>query len=52
MSIGGPDAEIEEITVRLPAQVLERIDESWREQGYANRSEFVRDALQKAAREE
>ena len=48
MTIAGSDPEREEITVRFPDGVLDRLDESCQAQGYANRSEFVTDALSRA----
>lgn len=45
MTFDGASPEREEITVRFPEGVLDRMDESCREQGHATRSEFVSDAL-------
>ena len=39
---------MKKINVRVPAVLLDEIDEVWRERGYANKSEFVRDALRDA----
>lgn len=36
------------LTVRIPDELNERINEVWEERGYASRSEFVRDALRSA----
>lgn len=44
-----PDGgEMEKINVRVPTPLLEQIDETWQERGYANKSEFIRDALRDA----
>lgn len=40
--------EMEKINVRVPVTLLERIDEEWERRGYANKSEFIRDALRTA----
>ena len=42
------DGEMEKINVRVPSTLLEEIDEVWAERGYANKSEFIRDALRDA----
>lgn len=42
------DGEMEKINVRVPQSLLTRIDEVWEERGYANKSEFIRDALRDA----
>lgn len=44
---GGSD-EMEKINVRVPQSLLNQIDEVWKERGYANKSEFIRDALRGA----
>lgn len=36
---------MEKIDVRVPAALLERIDEAYAERGYSSRSEAIRDAL-------
>lgn len=41
----GSTPEREEITVRFPEDVLDRMDESCRAEGYPTRSEFVSEAL-------
>ena len=38
-------ARMEKIDVRVPASVLDAIDEEYAERGYASRSEAIRDAL-------
>lgn len=45
MTIDGASPEREEITVRFPERVLDRMDESCQVEGYATRSDFVSDAL-------
>ena len=47
-SDAGRDAEMEKINVRVPKQLLGQIDEVWEKRGYANKSEFIRDALRDA----
>ncbi|WP_336325428.1 ribbon-helix-helix domain-containing protein [Halovenus sp. HT40] len=47
-SDAGADGEMEKINVRVPKTLLADIDEVWEERGYANKSEFVRDALRDA----
>ena len=47
-SDGGGDGEMEKINVRVPQSLLAQIDEIWEERGYANKSEFIRDALRDA----
>ncbi|WP_231186384.1 ribbon-helix-helix domain-containing protein [Haladaptatus sp. DYF46] len=44
----GTDGEMEKINVRVPQALLVQIDEVWEERGYANKSEFIRDALRDA----
>jgi Arc/MetJ-type ribon-helix-helix transcriptional regulator len=39
---------MEKINVRVPQALLARIDDVWQERGYANKSEFIRDALRGA----
>ena len=41
----GDGARMEKIDVRVPASVLEAIDEEYGRRGYASRSEAIRDAL-------
>lgn len=38
----------EKVNLRLPASLLDDIDERWREEGYSSRSEFMREALRDA----
>ncbi|MFP9062020.1 ribbon-helix-helix domain-containing protein [Natrialbaceae archaeon A-chndr2] len=40
--------EMEKINVRVPQSLLAQVDEVWEERGYANKSEFIRDALRDA----
>ncbi len=47
-SDSGGDGEMEKINVRVPQSLLTQIDELWEERGYANKSEFIRDALRDA----
>lgn len=43
---GPPDRErMEKIDVRVPASVIEAIDEEYERRGYMSRSEAIRDAL-------
>ena len=44
----GGDGEMEKINVRVPQALLAEIDSVWEERGYANKSEFIRDALRDA----
>ena len=39
------NGEMEKINVRVPPSLLAQIDGVWEKRGYANKSEFVRDAL-------
>lgn len=41
----GTDGGMEKIDVRVPAELLEAIDEEYAERGYSSRSEAIRDAL-------
>jgi PHD/YefM family antitoxin component YafN of YafNO toxin-antitoxin module len=36
---------MEKIDVRVPQSLLAQVDEVWEERGYANKSEFIRDAV-------
>lgn len=47
-SDAGGDGEMEKINVRVPQSLLAQVDEVWEERGYANKSEFIRDALRDA----
>lgn len=47
-SDAGADGEMEKINVRVPETLLADIDDVWEERGYANKSEFIRDALRDA----
>jgi metal-responsive CopG/Arc/MetJ family transcriptional regulator len=39
------DNRMEQINVRVPEALLNRIDEEWERRGYSSRSEAIRDAL-------
>jgi len=39
------DGDMEKINVRVPATLLQAIDEEYERRGYASRSEAIRDAL-------
>jgi len=45
------DTETENINVRVNVELLEAIDEAWKERGYNSRSEFIRQACRDAAQE-
>jgi Arc/MetJ-type ribon-helix-helix transcriptional regulator len=47
-SDAGTDGEMEKINVRVPKTLLAEIDEVEEHRGYANKSEFIRDALRDA----
>jgi PHD/YefM family antitoxin component YafN of YafNO toxin-antitoxin module len=47
-SDAGGEGKMEKINIRVPQSLLAQIDEVWEERGYANRSEFIRDALRNA----
>ncbi|MFC4247745.1 ribbon-helix-helix domain-containing protein [Natribaculum luteum] len=47
-SDAGGDGEMEKINVRVPQSLLAQVDEVWEERGYANKSEFICDALRDA----
>jgi len=47
-SDGGPEKT--NINIRVTETFLEDIDATWREEGYNNRSEFIRDSLRDAVR--
>jgi Arc/MetJ-type ribon-helix-helix transcriptional regulator len=42
---GPNDGRMEKIDVRVPASVIEAIDEEYERRGYTSRSEAIRDAL-------
>ena len=44
----GEDPEIEQITLKLTRTLLEQIDDRWREEGFPNRSEYIRHVLHDA----
>jgi Arc/MetJ-type ribon-helix-helix transcriptional regulator len=39
------DDRMEKINVRVPASLLNQIDEEWERRGYSSKSEAIRDAL-------
>lgn len=39
------DNRMEKINVRVPEELLARIDEEWKRRGYSSKSEAIRDAL-------
>jgi len=45
------DTETENINVRINTELLEAIDEAWKERGYNSRSEFIRQACRDAVQE-
>ena len=45
------DTETENINVRINVELLESIDEAWKERGYNSRSEFIRQACRDAVQE-
>ena len=45
MSTDTDRADTEKIDVRVPVQLLQRIDEEYERRGYTSRSEAIRDAL-------
>ena len=40
-----PEGQTEKIDVRVPAALLEKVEEKYNQQGYTSRSEAIRDAL-------
>jgi len=52
MTATGSTPDREEITVRFPEGVLDRMDESCRAQGFPTRSEFVSEALDNLVEQE
>lgn len=44
----GEDPEGEQITLKLTGTLLEQVDDQWREQGFPNRSEYIRHELHDA----
>ncbi len=48
MTTAGSDPDREEIIVRLPDAMVDRVDESCRTDGYPTRSEFVSEAIERA----
>lgn len=44
----GEEPEVEQITLKLTRTLLERVDDQWREQGFPNRSEYIRHVLHDA----
>jgi len=47
-SPSGEDPEVEQITLKLTRTLLEQVDDQWREQGFPNRSEYIRHVLHDA----
>lgn len=39
------DTEMAHLTVRVPTKLIEEIDETWEERGFASRSEFLRQII-------
>jgi Arc/MetJ-type ribon-helix-helix transcriptional regulator len=42
------DTDMGNVNIRINADLLEEIDEAWKEQGYNSRSEFIRQACRDA----
>jgi Arc/MetJ-type ribon-helix-helix transcriptional regulator len=42
------DTDTGNVNIRINADLLEEIDEAWKEQGYNSRSEFIRQACRDA----
>lgn len=42
------DTETENINVRLTPELLEDLDETWKDRGYNSRSEFIRQAIRES----
>ncbi len=42
------DTETKNINVRINTDLLEKIDEEWKKQGYNSRSEFIRQSLRES----
>lgn len=42
------DTDTENINVRLTPELLEDLDETWKDQGYNSRSEFIRQAIRES----
>ena len=42
------DPEIEQITLKITRTLLDSVDEQWREEGFPNRSEYIRHILHDA----
>lgn len=47
-SPNGEDPEVEQITLKLTRTLLEQVDDRWREEGFPNRSEYIRHVLHDA----
>lgn len=45
---GNDSPEMVKLDVKVPKQQKQEIDRMWKEEGYPNRSEFVRDVLRDA----
>lgn len=42
------DTDTENINVRLTPELLEDVDETWKDRGYNSRSEFIRQAIRES----
>ena len=42
------DTDTENINVRLTPELLDALDETWRDRGYNSRSEFIRQAIRES----
>jgi Arc/MetJ-type ribon-helix-helix transcriptional regulator len=42
------DTDTENINVRLTPELLEDLDETWKDRGYNSRSEFIRQAIRES----
>lgn len=49
--VGRPGFEGQRVVVKVPKELLEKIDEKWPRAEFASRNEFIRHALAKAVRE-
>lgn len=47
-SPNGEDPEVEQITLKITRTLLEQVDDQWREEGFPNRSEYIRHVLHDA----
>jgi len=44
-AMGKPGFESRDILIRVPTELLERFDITWRKLGYTNRNEAIREAM-------